>query len=115
MINKIFAADGNINLSPKGNFANLTKVDFSSLVGILIQYVLIIAAIVFFFVLLIAGIKWITSEGDEKKVGAAKAQLTNALIGLAIIFGAWAIMGLISQMFLGGQSLLNLSLPTIGQ
>lgn len=113
MINKVLAQT--IDLKPKGNFAALERINFSSLVGIFVQYTLIIAAIIFFFVLLIGGIKWITSEGDEKKVGAARNQLTNALIGLAIIFGAWAIMGIISQMFLGGQSLLNLTLPTIGQ
>lgn len=113
MINKAFAQS--INLKPQGNFAALERINFSNLVGIFIQYILIIAAVIFFFVLLIGGIKWITSEGDEKKVGAARNQLTNALIGLAIIFGAWAIMGIISQMFLGGQSLLNLNLPTIGQ
>jgi large-conductance mechanosensitive channel len=111
MINKILAATSktDISLEAPEAFKGLRNISFGSIVGGLIQYVLIIAAIVFFFVLLIGGIKWMTSEGDEKKVGAAKAQLTNALVGLAIIFGAWAIMGLINQMF--GVDILNLALP----
>jgi large-conductance mechanosensitive channel len=108
MINKIFAEEG-INLNAPGQFKELGNIKFGNMIAGLIQYVLIIAAIVFFFVLLIAGIKWITSEGDEKKVGAAKAQLTNALIGLAIIFGAWAIISLINQMF--NIDILNLNFP----
>ena len=52
-----------------------------------------------------------TSGGDEKKVGAARAQITNALIGLAIVFAAWAIMKLIQYVF-GIDILGNLTIPT---
>jgi hypothetical protein len=69
-----------------------------------------VVALVFFFILILGGLKWITSGGDEKAVGAARAQITNALIGLAIIFAAWAIINLIGTIF--GVNILKLTIPT---
>jgi len=73
--------------------------------------VLIVVALVFFFILVWGGLKWVTSGGDEKKVGEARAQITNALIGLAIVFAAWAIMKLIGTIF-GIDILKGLTIPT---
>lgn len=54
------------------------------------------------------------SEGDQKNVEAARNQITNALIGLAIVFAAFAIMKLIETIF--GISLLGgITIPTINK
>ena len=57
--------------------------------------VLVIAAIVFFFILVMGGVRWITSGGDKGKTEAARNQITAALVGLVIVFAAWAIIQLI--------------------
>jgi len=67
----------------------------SGVIGI----IMIVVALVFFFILILGGLKWVTSEGDEKKVSAARSQITNGLIGLAIVFAAFAIMKLIGAVF----------------
>jgi hypothetical protein len=107
----IYAADS-INLAPKSGseFTGLTNLTASGIVSGAISLVLIVVALVFFFILIIGGLKWITSGGDEKAVGVARAQITNALIGLAIIFAAWAIINLIGTVF--GVNILKLSIPT---
>jgi len=54
------------------------------------------------------GVRWIMSQGDKSNVENARNQITNALIGLAIIFAAWAIMKLIETLF--GISIFNLNI-----
>jgi type IV secretion system pilin len=95
----IYAAES-LELTGKSEtFANLENLTISGMVSGAISLVLIIVSLIFFFILVIGGLKWITSGGDEKRVAAARAQITNALIGLVIVFAAWAIMKLIGSVF----------------
>jgi TRAP-type C4-dicarboxylate transport system permease small subunit len=70
---------------------------------------MIIAALIFFFMLVWGGIKYITAGGDKAQTEAARGQITAALIGLVIVFAAWAIVNLVSLFF--GIDLLNLNIP----
>ena len=90
-----------INVAPQAGsqFNALTNLTVGKIVSGVISLTMLVVALVFFFILILGGIKWVTSEGDEKKVGAARAQITNGLIGLAIVFAAFAIMKLIDVIF----------------
>ncbi|HOG37660.1 MAG TPA: hypothetical protein PKZ29_01925 [Candidatus Woesebacteria bacterium] len=93
------------------DFKPLSDLTAGGIVSGAVSLVLIVVALVFFFILVWGGLKWVTSGGDEKKVGEARAQITNALIGLAIVFAAWAIMKLIGTIF-GIDILKGLTIPT---
>jgi len=93
------------------SFKNLENLTVSGIISGAISLALIVVALVFFFILVFGGLKWVTSGGDEKKVGEARSQITNALIGLAIVFAAWAIMKLIGTVF-GIDILGGLSVPS---
>lgn len=41
--------------------------------------------------ILFAGFQWMTSGGNEEKIGKAKKLLISAIIGLAIILSSWLI------------------------
>src|SRR3990167_7455887 len=69
------------------------------LISGLITMALAIAAIVFFFMLVIGGVKWIMSGGDKASTEGARNQITAALIGLVIVFSAWAISQLLGTFF----------------
>ena len=99
----------NFNLGAPGQFANLNNVTISSIVSALVTIVLVIAAIVFFFMLVIGGIRWITSGGDKAQTEAARNQITAALIGLVIVFAAWAIINLVSTFF--SVNILSMNIP----
>ena len=99
-----------VNLSPPDQFRNLTNIDAQGLVEIAITFVLMVAAIAFFFIFVIGGIKWITSGGDKGKVQAAQSQITAGLIGLVIVFAAWAILSIIENFFGVNLRSFNLSL-----
>ncbi len=51
-----------------------------------------IAIIAVFIMLLYGGFKYLTSMGDPKGSEAAKTTITQAIIGLALMIGAWFII-----------------------
>jgi len=104
-------AQESIDLNPGGTFINLKDLTPESVIGGLVSLVLVLAALVFFFMFVMGGIKWIMSEGDKTKLDTARQQITNSLIGLAIIFVAWAIIVLIDTLF--GVNLTNIDLPSL--
>jgi len=104
----VYAQD--INLQPQGFGKELTNLTVSGIVSGAISLVILVVALIFFFILIWGGLKWVMSEGDEKAVGSARNQITNALIGLAIVFAAFAIMKLIETVF--GINLFKLTIPT---
>lgn len=107
----IYAADTISIKTSTSDFDSLEDLTVPGIISGAISLILIVVAIVFFFILVLGGLRWVTSGGDEKKVGEARAQITNALIGLAIVFAAWAIMKLIGTVF-GIDILGSLTIPT---
>jgi TRAP-type C4-dicarboxylate transport system permease small subunit len=71
----------------------------------------VVAAIVFFFILVIGGIRWIASGGDKAQTEAARSQITSALVGLVIVFAAWAIVALINVFF--NINIFSLAIPHV--
>lgn len=98
---KLIATAGTISLTPAAGsgWENLGKVTFPSMISALVRLVMVVGAIIFFFMLVIGGIRWIASGGDKAQTEAARNQITAALIGLVIVFAAWAIVSLINVFF----------------
>ncbi len=69
------------------------------LVSGFLKLILVVAAIVFFFILVVGGVKWIMSGGDKAHTEGARNQITAALVGLVIVFAAWAIAALVGTFF----------------
>ena len=70
----------------------------SPLISSLLKNSLVIAGIIFLFLLVFGGIMFIASagSGDSKKSGQAQSAITSALIGFAVIFGAYFIIQIIT-------------------
>jgi len=111
-----FALDGevtplpDINLKPENLPPSLLEITPASLVAGAIKLLLVVAALIFFFILVFGGIQWITAGGDKAGTETARKRITNALIGLAIVFSAWAITALINALF--GVNIFELTIPT---
>lgn len=110
----VLAQDEAIPLKPPAGsqFEGLSNLTAGAIVSGLIRVFIVIAAVVFFFMLVIGGIRWILSSGDKAQTEAARNQITAALIGLVIVFAAWAIVQLIGVFF--GIDIFNLAIPTAG-
>ena len=102
-----------IDLAPtSAEFSNLGGLSIEQIIGGFVNLILIVAAVIFFFILVIGGIRWITSGGDKANTEAARNQITAALVGLVIVFAAWAIIQLI-QTFFGITIIGGINIPTL--
>lgn len=68
--------------------------DFGGLLNGVLSFVLVIAALLVFFYLILGGIEWITSGGDKGKTEAARNKITAAVIGLIILAASYAVLTL---------------------
>jgi hypothetical protein len=62
----------------------------------LVSAALIFVGITTAFLIVLAGIKFVTSGGDPKQVDSAKKILTFAIIGLVIVLSSFAIINFIA-------------------
>lgn len=73
----------------------------STIIGVLTA----VAAIWFIFQFIIAGYQWIQSGGEKSNLEQARDKITNSLIGLILVVGAWIIIGIIGKII--GLEILN--------
>lgn len=60
----------------------------------------LVLGVIYFFVYLIWGaIDWISSGGDKQKLESARGKITNALVGLVVLFAIFAVLRLIEAFF----------------
>lgn len=84
---------------------------FQSFIPNLITLGLIIGVIFFFFILILGAIQWISSGGDKNALEEAKHKITNAIIGIVILFSVFAILKVIENFF--GISILTLDIGSL--
>ena len=89
-----------INLEdPSGPYRNLYPLRPSGYVRTAINLLLGFAGVLAFIYLLWGGIQWITAGGDKDALDKARKRITQALIGLSIVFSAYAILYIIRVLF----------------
>jgi len=71
--------------------ASFDKNFLQTKVGQIIGTVLAFIGVLFLLLMIYAGISWMLSEGNEQQVSKAKSLLINAIIGIIIVFSAYAI------------------------
>jgi len=69
--------------------------------GVIIGVVLSFVGVLFLALMIYSGITWMTAQGNEQQVTKAKGLLINAVIGIIIVFAAYAITSFIGSNFLG--------------
>lgn len=94
------------------NLQSLSGTQFlGRVIGLLITLGFIVGTVAFLFMLLTGGLAIITSQGDKAKVEQARQQLSTAVIGLVILFAAFAVLNLIEILF--NIDLLQITIPTL--
>ena len=99
-----------VNIGDKflGQGAFLTDIgDVGKLVSLVVQSALVIAGLVFLFLLILGGISMIAGAGNNNPEQAAKGKqaVTSAAIGFVVVFAAYWIVQLIE--ILTGISILQ--------
>ncbi len=57
------------------------------IIGVILSFV----GVLFLILMIYAGILWMTASGNEQQVAKAKGLLMNAVIGIVIVFSAYAL------------------------
>ncbi len=73
--------------------------DIGKLIGNIVSLFMIVAALMTFVFLIWGGVEWIMSGGEKAGTEAARNRITNAFIGLFVVFAAWAIIKVIETFF----------------
>ncbi len=106
-MNKYLSQITNPALGPDLN-KNTGLTFFQQLIPSLVGLAFVVGALVFFFMLLISGIQWVSSGGDKGAIESARGRLAQALIGIVILFSVYALIKLIENFF--GVSILVLDI-----
>ena len=88
--------------------------DIVDIIRAVVQFILIIAFVIAFIMLLVGGIRWILAGGDEKAVAGARGTITAALIGLVIVLVAFALIRLVETFFDLDILTGGIDIPTVG-
>ncbi|MCX6726870.1 MAG: hypothetical protein NTY75_03585 [Candidatus Shapirobacteria bacterium] len=62
-----------------------------------LQVIVLLAGLAFFFMFISGGFQYLLSQGDSKKVAASGSTLTMAFMGLIGVIGSWLILRLIEN------------------
>lgn len=106
---RLVLAQETLNIAPQGQFSQLASFTLPQLVQSLLGIAFVLAVITAIGFFIFGGITWISSGGDKGKMEQARSAITGALVGLVIVFCAWAIIQLIQAFF--GVSILESGTP----
>jgi uncharacterized membrane protein HdeD (DUF308 family) len=73
---------------------------FNKLLPNLITISLIVGVLFFLYELIHSSIQWILSQGEKEHIESARRGITNAIIGLIVLFSAFAVFKAL-QLFFG--------------
>lgn len=106
MIETIQAAGGGAGTGSITNPAlgdNLQNLEgasfFDRLLSTGITLFFIVGGIVFLIMLISGGVQWITAAGNKDQLEGAQKRITNALIGIVVLFSVYAIVRLVGSIF----------------
>ena len=77
---------------------NLAGKNLGDIINTVLPYIYSIAGILLLLYLIMGGLGLMTSAGDPKKVESAQKRITNAIIGIVIIFASYWIIQLLSTL-----------------
>lgn len=80
---------------------DLTILTVEGRVVTLINYIISIIAIVAVVMIIYAGYLYVSSSGDEKKLGQAKSLILYAVIGLIVVVVSYSIVGFVNSLITG--------------
>lgn len=72
---------------------NFIQTRAGQIVGVVLSFV----GVVFLVLTIYAGIMWMTAAGNSQQVDKAKGMLINSIIGLVVIFAAYAITAFVGD------------------
>ena len=83
----------------------------SRIIQLLVNLAFIAGVVIFVFMIILGGIQWISAGGDKARVVEARSKLTNAFIGLVVLFSLFFIIKVVERVF--GVNILTIDVGSI--
>lgn len=100
IIKSVYAVNEIVNNSLPANIASKTPAEgLAFYIAILWRSVVTLGGLAFLIFLIWGGIEWLTAGGDKTRLETAHKMISNALIGLAVLVGSYAIAFFIQSAF----------------
>lgn len=97
----ILAYTGDTGLSDAAPSSLENAGSIQSFIGKVIGAALGFTGTIFFVLVIYAGLKWMTSAGNEEQIEKSKKILIAAIIGLVIVVSAYAITSFVGETLTG--------------
>lgn len=93
LIRRALAADDPYGLANTAYYSGLKTADPSlpNMVGKIIGVILSVTGIIFLYVIIWGGNLYMSARGNEEQVEKAKSLITQAIIGIILIIGAYSL------------------------
>lgn len=101
----------NLRESVGSPFVSVTTYTIPQIITTALNLLLIASALGGFFYLLIGAVQWITTGGEKEGLEKARKKITQALIGLAIVFSVYAVGFLVNTVF--NVDIFHLCIPSL--
>ena len=92
----VYAQHG-LTKTAKASTLSTYNQDVPTMLGTVIGAAMSLVGVVFFVLSIYAGFLWMTARGDETQAKKARDTLTMSVIGLIIVFGAYAITAFVTN------------------
>lgn len=102
MIKTVFAQEINVNGTSIKGPLSAQYTDIASIINNVMPFIMALAGIILFLVLMWGGFDYVTSQGVPEKLKSANAKITAGVIGFVLLVLSFLITRVLSYIFFGG-------------
>lgn len=84
-------AHAQVSIDFPRNFAGFSSQDIKVTIQNIVRIIVGFLGIITIIIILAGGFKWMTSGGNEDKIGEAKKLISAGVVGLVVVLAAYAI------------------------
>lgn len=106
MIKTIFAQEIRIGGMPIKGPLSRDYTSIASIINNVVPFIIALAGIILFFVLMWGGFDYVTSQGAPEKLKTANAKITAGVIGFILLITSFLIVRILSYIFGIGQGIM---------
>lgn len=106
MIKTIFAQEINVNGIKIQGPLDSKYTDIASIINNIIPFIISLAGIMLFFILMWGGFDYVTSQGAPEKLKTANAKITAGVIGFVLLVVSFLITRILAYIFGVGQGII---------
>ena len=94
--------DANTALSTVSGKTGITEASVTNISGNVVTTVFIVAGLIFFVLMVYAGVRWMTARDKSESVEKARNTMIAAVIGLVILLASYAVTTFLQTNVIGG-------------